>query len=396
MRAALDKRLELTYAEEERRRWIAGRETIIHCHHYNASIQRTLESATAIDGRGIFVSTIEGVFGQLLSENFYADEDTAQKWQFASNLYSHLGFGTLDTSRLEDGVVTAPSSHYVEGWTAGFSSELNRVCSMTEGYLQGAYSAITGEAVYVREVECQAHGAAQCKFEIDRERSEPIFSYDKKLIREAGTSIETATIESPTVDETTIVKALMEMPIEGGQDGLIPAFNVYLSSMPADFYNLVTIRFLEAMEQKQLGDVARMQMVHAGETCGLNTFRGIRESAEWDALIAPMVHTKEDEVFGLVAVINGLGWGNWHVTEMEPAKSLALRTCNGYEATGYQELRGTSKDTQCLMLVGGIAGVFELVYGEGSIEERFGQCEPAESTCRCQSGNFCEFTVQSL
>ena len=396
MTAIIDERLALTFDEAQRRRWIAGRETIIHCHHYNARIQQTVESATAIDGKGILVSTVEGVFGKLLADSFRGDETESQKWNFASELYSHLGFGSLDLSRLAHGQVIAPASHFVEGWLAGFSSRPERVCSMTEGFLQGAYSAITGEVVHVREVECQAHGASACRFEIDASRAEPIFSYEKQLGGEGQTTLGPETIDSANVDERQVVKALLEMPIVGNEDGLIPAFNVYLSSMPADFYNLLSIRFLEAMEKQQLGDVARIQLIHAGETCSLNTFRGIRESSEWDALIAPMVCSKEDELFGLVAVMNGLGWGNWHVTELQPAKCLAVRTCNGYEATGYRELRGQSSGPQCHMLTGVIAGVFELVYGEGSIEERFGQCEPCELRCRCQGNEICEFEVIAL
>lgn len=394
MTVAIDERLQLDFDTEQRRRWIAGRETIIHCHHYNSRIQSTIESATAIDGKAIFVSSAEAVFGQQIRDNIQGTESEQEKWQFATELFSHLGFGKLDVTELDRGVVTSPSSHFAEGWMAGFPSRREPVCSLTEGYLQGAYAAITGEPVYFREVACQIDGAECCRFEVSRERTEPAASYNIETISTQCAAIEA--LHSSTVDEAKIVHALAEMPIFGNADGLIPAFNVYLACTPADFYNLATIRFLEAMDEKHLGDVARTQLIHAGETCGLNTFRGILDSAEWDSLIAPMVHSKEDELFGIIAVSNGLGWGNWHLTRVDPANAIELQTRNSYESIGYKQMRGKSSNPTCLMLTGVAAGIFELVYGEGSIDERFGICETEEVACICQGDDQCDIRVTAV
>ena len=199
------------------------------------------------------------------------------------------------------------------------------------------------------------------------------------------------------MDEDAIQAALVGMSTNGNADGLIPAFNVYLANVPADYYNLVTIRFIEAMDAQDLGDVARQQLANAGEYCALSTFRGIRDSAEWEALIAPMVHDLEDELFAVIAVSNGLGWGNWHVTRLVPGALLELQTCNSYESTGFRELRGISREQpQCFMLAGVSAGVFGLFYGDGSLDERFGAGESKEVSCMCAGDDHCHFVASAF
>ena len=50
---------------------------------------------------------------------------------------------------------------------------------------------------------------------------------------------ETDYLRSPNLDETAIIRSILEMPTYGGARGIIPAFDVYLATMPAMFYCLV-------------------------------------------------------------------------------------------------------------------------------------------------------------
>ncbi len=65
-------------------------------------------------------------------------------------------------------------------------------------------------------------------------------------------------------------------------------------------------------------DVAAELFIEAGHACAFNTFGGIMTSAEWDALVLPMLKTREDWVFGMVGCVNALGWGTWKVLERHP------------------------------------------------------------------------------
>lgn len=389
-------RFQLNFDKNNYRRMISGKEVIVHCHHYNSRIQRTIEESKQIDGRHLMVSAAEAVFSEMCANSFLPDDSQEEKWAITAALYAHLGLGSLDMSRVAQGIVHASSSHFVEGWSAGLGSREAPVCNFTAGYLQGAYHAITGKSAYVTEMECLIHGADHCLFEIDTSRTEPHYSNQKPFQQPSSAAHrDIRTISSPNVDQEKIVDALVEMPIYGGQDGLIPAFGVYLANMPADFYNLVCIQYVEEMQKVNLHAVAKKLLIADAETCGMNTFRGIMNSAEWDGLIAPMIKSKQDNLYGILAVSNGLGWGNWQVVAHEPARSLALVSLNGYEALGYRDYRPKAECPQCFMLTGVAAGIMALVYGEELFKERFGIYKSTEERCICQGDSDCSFSVVS-
>ena len=391
----LEPRLTMQYEPATYRRRIAGHDVIVHCHHYNARLQRTIEGARGIDGKGILVAAAEAVFSHQLRQAMRPDDDAARGLALAELLYRRLGFGRIDLSALAGGVVTASSSHFVEGWLAGLGHSEQAVCSFTEGYVQGAVAALTGEAVRVRETACMARGAPQCRFEVDRGERPPLAQLREREAvaapREAGGPY----LRSANVDEQAIIDAVVGIPMVGDEAGLIPAFSVYLANMPADFYNLVCIGFVEAMRALGRDKAAIRLLISDAEHCGMNTFRGIMHSPEWDGLIAPMVRDRADALHAIVALSNGLGWGDWHVTDHTP-RTLALESRHGYEAVGYRELRGQAASPQCAMLTGVAAGVMELVYGEGTVEERFGTFHSREERCVSCGAPSCNFAVERV
>ncbi|MBZ5708382.1 V4R domain-containing protein [Nannocystis pusilla] len=388
-------RLTMQYEPATYRRRIAGHDVIIHCHHYNARLQRTIEGARGIDGKGILVGAAEVVFGDQLARALRPGDDEVTRWAVAELLYRHLGFGRIDLSRIGEGIVTADSSHFVEGWLAGLGETTDNVCSFTEGYLQGAVHAVTGAAVRVREVECMARGAGRCRFEVDRgERPAVAANHKEPAIaspREPGGPY----AKSAHVDEQAIIDAVVGMPMIGDDAGLIPAFSVYLANMPADFYNRICIGFVEAMRGLGRDKAAIRLLVSDAEHCGMNTFRGIMHSPEWDGLIAPMVRDRADALHAIIAISNALGWGDWHVTAHTP-RTLALESRYGYEAVGYREYRGLAAAPQCAMLTGVAAGVMELVYGEGTVEERYGTFSAREERCVGCGEPSCNFAVEQV
>ncbi len=110
-----------------------------------------------------------------------------------------------------------------------------------------------------------------------------------------------------------------------------------------------------------------------------------------------MIQEEGDNIFGVLAVSNALGWGDWHILEHEIGESLQLASSRGYEARGYAEYRGDSTRAECLMLTGFAAGIMELLYGEGSIRERFGQFLSYEDDCLCCQGHarkYCSLSVE--
>lgn len=385
-------RLTMQYDRASYRRVIAGHEVILHCHHYNSRLQNTIEGAAQIDGKKIISRAAEGVFGQQIRHAFRAGDDEATKWRVAQSLYSHLGYGSFDVERVAEGIVIASASHFVEGWNAGFPGRGDPVCTFTEGYLQAAVGAVTGKTVWVKEKECIVAGAPKCRFEIDAARDEPLAKNEKHPMKFEPRPL--PELPESNIDSLAILGALVGMPIHGNTEGLIPAFGVYLASTPADFYNRISLDFLDAMSKIGLGKNAKKLLMYDAETCAMNTFRGIMSSPEWDGLVAPMIKHHDDNLFGIVAVSNALGWGNWHVTAHRSGTAARIESFNGYEAIGSMEYRGRATEPQCLMLTGVAAGIMELVYSKGSVADRFGTFASAEHECIACGKDSCVFAVE--
>lgn len=397
-------RLGMQYDKASYRRVIAGQEVILHCHHYNSRLQNTIEGAAHIDGKKIIARAAEAVFGAQIEHAFRPTDDEATRWRISQSLYAHLGYGWFDVDKVSEGTVIASSSHFVEGWNAGFPGRGNPVCTFTEGYLQAAIGAVTGKAVWVQEKECIVAGAQRCRFAIDDARDEPLARNEKSPASGTGggprfTPRPIPELPASNIDSGAILDALVGMPIHGNTEGLIPAFGVYLASTPADFYNRISLEFVAAMSKIGLGKNARKLLVYDAETCAMNTFRGIMSSPEWDGLVAPMIREYDDNLFGIVAVSNALGWGNWHVTAHRSGTAARIESFNGYEAIGHLEYRGQAKEPSCLMLTGVAAGIMELVYSKGTVQDRFGTFVSSEHDCiACgpnkAGGASCVFSVE--
>ncbi len=384
-----------SYYARSSTRSVMGANMVIHCHHYNARLQETVCAGLGEAGTAMVVQVAESVFAKQLARAFGAGDDPADKWKVAAKLYSYLGYGRLDFSRIDQGVVTADTSHFVEGYAAAFPKVREPICHLAAGYIQAAHLAATGDAVSVHEQVCTLSGASECRFIVDRTsaRAEP----ERLERREVAPKLATRGdfVTSPNIDADKIIKTLAAAPFTGNEDGLTPAFGVYLANTPADFYNLLSIRFVEALEARYLGGAAAAQLVQVAEVCGMNTFRGIISSPEWDELVGPMLKVHDDTLFGIIAVSNALGWGRWDVTEYAPGQSLSLISRNGYEAAGYLALRPQAAHPSCWMFRGVAAGIMELVYGEGNISDRYGQFASAETTCVCSGADACRFVVEA-
>jgi predicted hydrocarbon binding protein len=165
------------------------------------------------------------------------------------------------------------------------------------------------------------------------------------------------------IDERVIVEAVSGLGIAGNDEGLIPAFGLYLTRHMADYYNRISYATARRLERSgEVSDDARVLLVEAGHVCAFNTFGGIMKSAEWDAVVRPMIEAREDWIRGMVAVVNAFGWGHWDIAELVPGERLSIRIENAYEACGYLRDYGTSDRPRCYLATGGVAGLMNLLY----------------------------------
>lgn len=168
-----------------------------------------------------------------------------------------------------------------------------------------------------------------------------------------------------TVDGASIVEAVSGLSLVGNEEGLIPAFGLYLTRHYSDYYNGVSYDFLHEAHKEgpETLDSCRKALVEAGHVCAFNTFGGIMLSQEWEAVVGPMLDGRDDWVHGIVGVVNALGWGVWEVESLEPGTSLTMRINNSYESEGYLREYGQSDcGPVCFLASGGAAGIMNLIY----------------------------------
>ncbi len=194
------------------------------------------------------------------------------------------------------------------------------------------------------------------------------------------------------IDVSKIIHAVMEGSKIRESKGIIPLFGVYLSLFSVSYYNRLSFDFEIRMGHRREAE-AKALLIEAAQECGYATFQGIRESWEWQQVVAPMVENKEDQISGFVAVAVAFGWGDLTVTELVPQETLVIRASDSYEARGYLEQYGLAKSGKCYMLRG-VAGAFmDLVYG-GDYPEGCFTFAARESLCRVKGDPYCEFIAR--
>ena len=65
---------------------------------------------------------------------------------------------------------------------------------------------------------------------------------------------------------------------------------------------------------------------------------------------------------GIVAVVNGFGWGFWEIEELNPGEKIVIKIINGYESSSYLKNYGNSTYPISYLAQGGVAGLMNLIY----------------------------------
>jgi predicted hydrocarbon binding protein len=173
------------------------------------------------------------------------------------------------------------------------------------------------------------------------------------------------------IDQDQIVAAVSGLGIAGNDEGLIPAFGLYLTRHMADYYNRISFATVRRLERSlpDIGADGRALLIEAGHVCAFNTFGGIMKSAEWDAVVMPMIETREDWARGMVAVVNAFGWGRWSIVDLVPNQRLHIAVEDSYEACGWLRDYPIGNQPRCYLATGGTAGLMNLLY-VGDITKR--------------------------
>jgi predicted hydrocarbon binding protein len=192
------------------------------------------------------------------------------------------------------------------------------------------------------------------------------------------------------IDGTKIIHAVMEGSQIRESKGIIPLFGVYLSLFSVQYYNTLSFDFEQKLGQD---NSAKTLLIEAAQECGYATFQGIRNSWEWEEIVAPMIEKREDQISGFAAVAVAFGWGDLEVKQILPEKKLRIRVCDSYEASGYLERYGAAGSGKCYMLRGVTAAFMDLIYG-GDYPDGCFDFTAEEPLCRAKGDPYCEFVAR--
>lgn len=164
------------------------------------------------------------------------------------------------------------------------------------------------------------------------------------------------------IDRKKIISALSKLEIKGNSEGLVPAYNVFVTQLPAAFWNSFAEKFTRMVSGEML-EPAEYLLVNAAHECGYHTGYGIITSDEWKAVVAPMVEkVPEDVLHGAYAVFTAWGWAKSEIVELVPRERMVVRAYDYYEA-GINKY-GTMEKMSAYMIRGVSAAFMDLAYGK--------------------------------
>jgi len=386
---------------------LAGEPVVFHCNHYNRFLQLVVKDCHYIAQDPILRdSAAEVAFRQLRGLSWLHPEwGIPECLSIAEALYRCCGFGDLHLSASPHGIgngveIREHHSRYGSALRLNYGTRRRPGEYFDLGYTIGALSAVYEQLL---QGKVEANDAAppismkgqETIFQITPREAGERYPLDMGPIAEAMLPPGAEDIQPRSfglhVDEDAIIAAVGTLPLYGDDNGLIPAFGVYLTRHYADYYNLVSFRFEEALAHalsthKYLGKMlwyeypslffykdkfghlqghalAQTLLIEAGHICGFNTMGGIMRSDPWYQLVVQQLHCKEDWLTGIIACINALGWGIWRIAEIVPNERLILRACYPYESLGYLRIYGKTADHPIDYLMTGIgASLMNLLY----------------------------------
>lgn len=389
------------------------RSRVLHFQEYNAALQHAMLETDRIDASGILErAAAQVVYQHLVELPHWCSFDTAERLQRVSGMFRDSGLGLLDLSRVdrEGGEATISDSHFARGWIQRYRRSVSPLCIVPAGYLRGALGAVYERSFQVSEGDCSARGAARCRLTV-LPLAGPVDLLDSEIYP-TPSLVEPSHSGLSTVDEKSIVQALLKDMTVADEAGRIRAFGSSLTRLWGDFYSKVSFRFEQEVPRvmgNKFTNLASIVLTEASHQCAFHSFGSILISEQWQRHVVPMLSSREDWVHALVAVINTLGWGTWQVRALVPGERLSLRVYDGYEAIGYRRFVGCSTAPRCYLARGAAGAIMNLLY-VGDITARpelttslYNQLfrsplsyRAVETRCRSMDDPHCEFIVNPL
>ena len=345
---------------------IAGEAMIFHCHHYVTNLQRTILDADYIDSSKFLIgSAADAVYHQLT--NLCKGLSVEESKQMAQDIYKTFGYGLINLDCMDENgcELKTTKSFFSKTWFMKFEESKKPVDYYTSGFLAATYAVIYNKEL--KDISAVQTTCMACGDEVNThvikigERNFDI--YPKK---QATQFKDVPKLKIDWEFEEVITNAFLgaHATMIGNEEGLIPAFGVYIVRNQSDYINRLQFEFVKEMT-KVAGDygvtLAGELLMEAGHACGFFTYGGIMTSNEWDMAVKPYLKTKEDWIKALASLVNTMGWGYHTAVELSQERAI-FRNYNDFEDLSYIRMYGKSEYPVHWANSGGFTGLMQLIY----------------------------------
>ena len=314
---------------------LSGLSMVMHCHHYNINLQKTLEDTLGEEGVALLVRSVEEashtIFRSLLHQ-FDQIKTEKSKLEMAATMYQNCGLGIVHLPGNRAGgrpnrQPLQPSRHRLAGqaWAAR-----NTGLPLYPGLdRRGPGGDLTIAPSGTTRYETKLQNDARHGLRFQGQRS------DKWPLTEPKSSMRSWRAAG-----------------SGNRRESFPCSVSTFPCSPSHYYNRLSFEFERKMGPSRAAE-AESLLIRAAQECGYATFQGIRNSWEWDEIVAPMIEKEEDQIHGFAAVAVAFGWGDLKLVELVPGQRLVIRVGDSYEAGGYLSDYGHGRNRKMLHAQGG-------------------------------------------
>lgn len=334
---------------------------VAHCHHYNCFLQKVLRTKKSLDMDEVLVDTAAMLFFVTFVRAFDAEWTLQERLAYAESYLKARGYGNPTVTDASDSdVIEATASHHSSGYKTKFGVQSEPQDFFLTGALQGALMAAFGCDVDVQQQDCIATGDSRNTWTFTRHggRQDRIETYlqEAKQLQNGRAQIEPVP-KPDALPAPPVTSVVGNMKLIGDRDeGIIPAFNVYLTFIPSLYYNICSQIFLNRIQKNDMSrDLGVRLLKEAGHVCGFFTLGNILLSSEYELLRKAHFGANADELDSmttLFGVVNAFGWGYWTLDTLAE-DTLRFSVHNSYEAYNHYEYFGDADDPVCHLHNGG-------------------------------------------
>jgi len=163
------------------------------------------------------------------------------------------------------------------------------------------------------------------------------------------------------IDRKKVIAEMSKVKVLGNDEGMIPAFGVYVQQLPGEFWNGFARRIINTVPE-DLIETAEGLLVKSAHECGYHTGYGIITSDEFNTIVGPMIeNAPEDILHGAFAVFTAWGWAQSEVVELVAGEKMVIRAYDYYESDVM--LCGKTERPSAYMIRGVCGAFMDLAYG---------------------------------